>query len=379
MFDNLKTIFDLHNLPPVIRSVLVILLVALASLGAVTVFHANENDTRVISEGALKIIADEAPYELDGRAYTTFMTPPHVSFLGLPFLIFGPDWSAFWDTFFVLLVLTFNERWLQALLAKLLFMGSAAVIILIAAANITGTVTGIGLLLLLLHVSGFGRGVAWAFLLLRPQDGWAFLLYDGLRSLWERDFLAPLVTLSILLVPLVFSLDIYREWLGAMYFPLFVDTPVGYSLSLRATAGLPIAFLFYAVVVGIRSVVITPGFKLRWRSPTQMSEAERFWLLGVAALMLGTYTAYYQLWLVLIIVRDYKAGRTLLLLAIWTVVGFSTMVVISPERFQVGLIILILITALISPRSQPPQTDEVTQPDEGAYPQISPKTATTGR
>ena len=322
------------------------------ALTSVSIFVVNDNDTQIIRDGSLRILTNTNPYALSEANNTKsgFMNPPHIALLGLPFVIFGAKWSAVWNVFFVLLIITGKVTDLRGLAVRLMFIFTAPLLLLLASANISGTTTGIGLLLLLFEVKGPLRGVAWGYLLLRPQDSWIILLYDGVRAIRARDYKAIITCTVIVLMPVLFAPDVLQRWLAAMRYPLLVDSPVGYSLSLTGTHGPLTALAFIAIVMLLRIWTYDRVSGLRWRRRDDISQAEFFWFMAIAILVLGQYTAYYMLWLSLIIVRDYGAVRALLLLIFLTVVGLLFMTEPNPERAQAGMLLTIIGMAVLSPR-----------------------------
>ncbi len=325
---------------------------ALVALVAALLFTVNDTDTLVIRNGSLQILMNDEPYELVEGNKSPFTSPPHVALIGLPFVIAGSRWSAFWNVFFSLPLVIGNKNQLLTLAAKLSLIFTPPFLYMLASANITGTVTGIGLLLLFAEVKGPARGIAWAFLLLRPQDSWTFLIYDGVKAARNRDYTAAVTTLVIVLLPLLFTPTVIERWLQAMYYPLFVDTLPGYTLSLAGTHGLVTAVAFLAIVAALRAFTFKPGMGLTRRQLADVSQAEVYWYLAVVALVAGPYTAYYMLWLAFLIVRDYGFVRTLLLLLFTMSVGVVLMTAPNPEQVQIAMLLLIMAIAVISPRTR---------------------------
>ncbi len=328
----------------------------LVAVVIVLTFHVNENDTRVLLTGSLKIIENNLPYDLneDNNSKSMFMTPPHISVIGMPFLVFGKRWSAFWNVLFVLIVLTHNEKSFVRLGLKLLFVFTAPFLILVASTNISGSMVGLGLIGLLSNRGGLVRGASWAFMLLRPQDVWAILIYDGIRALQQRDYKAFITAGLIVLIPLIFAWDIFQQWLQAIYYPVFIGSPVGYSLSLSSTHGLLYAIGFSLIVTLLRLVIYSDGFQLRTRQ--SYSQTEIYWLLAMASLVFGSYVSYYMIWLILIVLPNFDSLRVVVLWIIFSVVGVLTMTVPNPPVYQAGMLILIVFTALIAPRVNLPTT-----------------------
>lgn len=332
---------------------------ALVALIASLLFVVNDTDTRAIRDGSLKILNNDAPYALLPSSMSPFSSPPHVALIGLPFVIAGARWSAFWNVFFAMPAVLGNRNSLATLAAKLLLIFTPPFLYMLASANITGTVTGIGLLFLFANAKGAIRGLAWAFLLLRPQDSWLFLIYDGIRALRSRDGMAFLTCGVIVVVPLVFTPTVFERWLTAMYYPLFIESLPGYRLSLSGTHGLGVALAFLAGVGLLRSFRLD-GPRVHWRQRGDFSQAEVFWLMAVVTLVAGVYSAYYMLWLVFLIVRDYGLLRTIVLLVVTMVVGRMYMTLPNPQQIQTAMLILIAALAILSPRQMPSHDVPVT-------------------
>ena len=325
----------------------------LTALWVALTFHVNTYDTHTIRQGSLDVIANVTAYQLQSNGISIFMTPPHVAIIGLPFIIFGERWTAFWNVLSILLVITNKEKTLYGFLSKLLFVVSPPIVILVAASNINGFTVGIGLLGLLSNRGKWIRGISWAFLLLRPQDSIGILIYDGIQALRQRDYLAFLTCGVLVFSPIVFSMNIFSEWAQAMYYPMFVDSPVGYSLSLQKTHGLGIAVIFLVGILFLRLITFSPSNGFQLRTIHSLPQIEVYWLLSVTVLVLGNYVSYYMVWMVLIILEICSGFRTFLLWIIFGIVGVLTMVTPNPPVYQLGLLILMLAVALIAPRQQP--------------------------
>jgi hypothetical protein len=327
-------------------------------------FVVNDTDTRAIRNGSLQILTNSAPYTLENNK-SPFTSPPHVALLGLPFVVAGARWSAFWNVFFALPVVIGNRNGLATLAAKLMLIFTPPFLYMLASANITGTVTGIGLLLLLANATGPSRGLAWAFLLLRPQDGWLFLLYDGFRALRTRDLTAFLSCGVIVIIPVLFTPTVFERWFTAMYFPLFIDSLRGYTLSLSGTHGFGITLAFLLGIGVLRSFKVVDR-RVVWRQKGDFSQAELFWLMAVITLVAGFYTAYYMIWLAFIIVRNYGLIRTALILFITMGVGAMYMTLPQPEQVQTGMLILIVVLAVLSPRERSEALEDAKQSAVGS-------------
>lgn len=348
MLSSLVSLLKRANIPIGITFTLGIC--ALTALGVALTFHVNTYDTYTIRQGSLDIIANEDAYQIQSNGVSIFMTPPHVAIIGLPFIILGERWVAFWNVFFILLVLTYNEKKLYGFLLKLLFVVSPPILILVAASNINGFTLGIGLLGLLSNNGKWVRGISWAFLLLRPQDSIGILIYDGIQALRQRDYLAFLTCGVIVVLPIIFSVNIFWEWAQAMYFPLFVDSPVGYTLSLQKTHGWMVSGGFLALVIWLRFSRFSRLKGLQLRSIRSLPQIEIYWILFIVVLVIGSYVSYYAIWLVLVILGIYSGLRTLLLWTLFLVIGAFTMIAPTPTTYQLGLLTLIILTAIITPR-----------------------------
>lgn len=331
------------------RFVIFIALTGVA-VSAALIFVVNTNDNSIHIEAVRRFFTGDALYV--NWDELSFANPPHSPPLIAPFVIFGARWSAFWNLFFILYCFVGQQQKLASSLAKLLFIFSAPLLYVAASANVTGIVAGIGLIVLLNRVKGFWRGLAWAYLLVRPQDGWAFILYDVYRALRERDYWAFITAGTIVLLPFLFAPNLFLAWWRI----LPSVSPIVTSLSLTKTHGLLIGLLFFMFIVALRLFDWSNG-KLSWRLPTQWTETERFWLCAVLALVVGPYTVYYMLWLMFIPLRDYGVWRTLILFAFVTIVGFLFMTQADPAAAQFGmLLVLIFIGLFMSRRVTTPET-----------------------
>ncbi|MFN8373953.1 MAG: hypothetical protein U0694_13885 [Anaerolineae bacterium] len=272
-----------RNVNPNFQQFVIFVALVSITIASAMIFVVNTNDNSIHIEAVRRFFAGGALYL--SWEELSFANPPHSPPLIAPFVILGARWSAFWNMFFILYCFMNRRQPLIASLAKLLFIFTPPLLYVAAAANVTGIGAGIGLILLLSHRKGALRGLAWAYLLVRPQDGWAFLLYDAYRAWRERDYWAFVIAANVMALPIVSAPEIFAAWLR-----ILPDvSPIVTSLSLTKSHGLFYGLLFFGLIVALR-LYHWDNHRLRWRAPTGWPELERFWLCAVLVLVTGPYT-----------------------------------------------------------------------------------------
>lgn len=324
-----------------------IFILILACVTMVNVTHVNSHDTDYFLDAMGEFWAGDFAYGENTEPPFSYMSPPHAAIIAYPFLIFGHYWSAFWDLFFVFFLLMGVKDRLMPNLLKLIFLFSPPILYVIAAANMT-TVTGIGLVLLLNGAKGYTRGVAWAFMLVRPQDTLLILLFEAALGLYERDWRAFAATAGILVIPaLMYSPMIYPQWLGSL-------ARDGSYLGIWETRGSLIALAVIVAVFLPRLVTFNRENGLSLRSFREMYMLEYYWLMIAFLMIVGPYTRVWMIWLTLIPLRNMNTLRTLIFFAITTVAGILFMRFNVHSTMQWGMIAIMISASWLMPQSEEP-------------------------
>lgn len=346
----------------------IFVLIALTALLAVSLLQVNSYDNIIHRRASWNVfITQRLPYDDPiEQARTLYFHPLHTAFLTAPFVIFSERPAAFWNVVFILIVLIGTRRGLPAL-ATLLFALSPPLIFVIAAANMPGFTTALGLIFLLAQKRGPLRAYAWAMMAGRPQDNVLTLGWSALTALRQRDWAAFALGAGLML-PTILTLD---HWLAIT--PRSVDQLAivpneFYSLSISVNSGLPAAIAFLALVIGWRLLDVRwergagqpARLSLRWRSARRLPLTEQFWLLNLIWLMLTPYYLVYMLWIMLLPLRLYGAGRTLALWLLVTMIGVASMTSLRPESVYLGGLAVTVVVALLTPKLESEPAGAVT-------------------
>lgn len=331
-------------------------LIILTAWCAASLLHANSFDNETHRRAVWNVFVehrwpDEDPAEAVVRRW---LNPNHTAFLIAPFVMFGPDFAAFWNVLFILMLLI-GTRTSWAALATLLFALSPPMVFVVAAANIPGITTALGLLFILADKRGPVRGLAWALLAARPQENALTLLWTGIESIRQRDWQA-FAFAGLLLIPAFLTLD---SWLKIITRTAgtFQITPGGYyTLSIPNNSGIVAAAVFLGAFLAYRFIVLyrtaTPDRRVAvtLRRRSDISRAEFAWSVIVFGLMLTPYYTMYMLWLVLLPVREFGVRRTLLLFAASMIIGMVFMRELTMPGVYYGGLALLVTVALIAPK-----------------------------
>lgn len=356
---------ETENTSPHIKRFILFAAVLLTAVFTALNYHVNDHDTMFFSNVMWDFVRGNYDYQSnEGLSLfpdedfvvggMNYMNPPQSAYLILPFLAFTPRWSAFWNLFFIMLVLVGNAEQLNRALARLTLIFTAPLIVVAAAANFVGIATGLGLFILLIAGRGWLRGIAWAFMLTRPQDTFMILAYELVTSLRQRDWRAYVTCAALLLIPVIqYDPFIYVRWLS---------TPVVSAKNLGLTVDSPVlAVSFVLVIFAIRFVNWQDG-RFTWRRWGSLPKVEQFWLLTVTGHILGPYTSYYMIWMFLLPVRNYAIWRTVVLFVGVTVIGLLFFTAADRIVFQRGMVILVTFVAVLTPRISVEQTVEEPEP-----------------
>lgn len=345
--------------PPVWVGIIVVVCAVLA-FGAVQVYVVNTNDNDIHRRMAGHFFRAEPMYERLPEINYVNVYPPHAPLFITPFTVLGPRYSAFWDIFFILLLLTLTAQTWAALLSRLLVIVAPLMLIVAAAANVSGTTTGLGLLLLLSGRRGVVRGLAWALLLVRPQESLLILAVDGLLGLWQRDWRAVLVTLAFLVAPtFIYGPLIYRDWLVSVQnFAAEGTDPIG----LAEVYGVAPAVALLLGVVAVRLVTVSRA-GVRRRPLASVPVGELYWFLIVLLFLLGTYTRLYAVWHIFLLTRYSTAWRTTAIFTLTTALGIVYFGVWDLARFSIGIAVSVATVAVLASHHPP----DPTTPTLGGY------------
>lgn len=286
---------------------------------------------------------------LEGRsphAEPDFINPPHTMYVAIPFvyipyLMWGIKGIAALNAFFLLILLGSSSA--------VFVLFSPFFVVSIGEGNLFSA-TALGLLILIRARRGFRRGLAWALLLMRPQDAVLILIADGMVALRQRDWLAFLTAACLVLPPLA----IYgQEWLGMPELKNLQE----YTLSVRENYGFIFAVFYFLLLVGLRAVrrdcTLRPWYAY--------SRSERFWLLLVAGwVFVSPYVTIYQLVFSLLLLRVFNPKkkahlwRMLLLygaLFVVFILFFSDPRGFENDLWQEGFLLFPLLLALLAPKN----------------------------
>ncbi len=343
-----------NSLMPYSRLLFVGLTCALIAGIAAATYLVNDHDNQIHRQLAERFFlggdGDIYTYELDGQTRTGYYLPHSGPFIAV-FTYLGPRYSAFWDLAVILLLITStSQRWSE-LGTRSLVIFTPLVLFATAAANISGTMTGLGLLLLLTQRRGVPRGIAWAMLLIRPQETVFVLLVDGLLSLWQRDWRA-LATIAVFIVlpPIFYGVGIYWRWytLVTGFLPGRDD-----YLDYLNIHGPVAAAALLGVLILLRSFKFQQG-RLTLRSLDDIPVSELYWLLIMMIFIFGEYTRLYGVWSVFLLLRHSSPREAVLIIGLSLLIGVFWLTEWDFDRFGNGLAITMVMIATFAGRSLPP-------------------------
>lgn len=339
------------------KPIIIFLLILLTSWLAAAILQANSYDNTVHRHASWNVyVMHRWPYE-DPEEWVVraWRSPTHTAFLVAPFVLLGPDAAAFWNVVFILILLTGNRTG-GAAIATLALVVSPPLVFVIAAANVPGITTALGLIFILADKRGPIRGLAWAFLAGRPQDNVLTLLWSGLESMRQRDWRAFAVA-GMLMVPSAITLNHWIQAIPASPEFFRIETGTFYSLGMLLNAGLPATLLFVTVFLAYRLIVVrrapasrSTKFTFALRRRSDISRTEFAWILNAIWLVLSPYYFVYQLWMVLLPVREYGAIRTIVLAAGSMVIGLLFMRELTMPGVYYGGMALLIFVALLTPK-----------------------------
>ncbi len=278
----------------------------------------------------------------------SYVNIPHAAVMW-PFIL-EMHWASFWVAFAIALVLLGDLRRPLNALARLPFLLSAYAFFAYSVANVIAA-TAFGLLILLYRLKGWWRGLAWALLMIRPQDSVPWLVYDGMQALRERDWRAFVVAGVFVVFPvLMYGPTIYLDWLTLMqnysadgireYFAL-----VNFSLVYNTWTALALS----TGVIVLRFVHWDAG-RLHLRRWREMPYTEKLWLMCAAWYISQLYGTFTMLWLIVFGVRIFKPRRALITYGLLLAVSLYGFTVFEPVRNVWGVVLSIYAMALVFPR-----------------------------
>jgi hypothetical protein len=336
----------------------IFVLIMLTALLAVSLLQVNSYDNIIHRRASWNVfITQRLPYDDPiEQVRTLYFHPLHTAFLTAPFVIFSERPAAFWNVVFILIVLIGARRGLPAL-ATLLFAPSPPLVFVIAAANMPGFTTALGLIFLLAKKRGPLRAYAWAMMAGRPQDNILTLAWSALTALRQRDWAAFALGAGLML-PTILTLEHWLAITPRSVDQLAIVPDEFYSLSISVNSGLPAAIAFLALVIGWRLLDVRwervagqqPCMSIRWRSARRLPLTEQIWLLNLIWLMLTPYYLVYMLWMMLLPLRLYGAGRSVVLWLLVSAIGAASMTALRPESVYLGGLAVTVVVALLTPK-----------------------------
>lgn len=306
---------------------------------AAATFVVNNTDNRVQVMAIEATLRGESPYDVQG-----FFGPPHGLLLMSPFVLWGARVAAFINLLFILLIMTSRKNWGTAII----LLTSPPLLFVAASANISGIVTGLGLVLLLTRQRGVVRGIAWAYLTIRPQDALLLGMLDGFLALRQRDWTA-IITATVLMLPTFIFLPLWLEALPS-------EPPLSYTFSIVYNYGWIKAILLFALISLIRIINLRP---LRWRNLSEISYEEFLWLLTLAWLFVSPHVVVYMLWISIALpIRHSGIVRVLIFWTGMLFIGATYWTDIwENDRLMQGYLIFLGFCVLLAPRSNVPPED----------------------
>ena len=227
------------NLRTVRVLVLAVLFVFLFIAIRLTLKPINSLDYEIHIEALHKFWAGRDPYTVTG-----YYDPPWATFIIAP-LVNQPleTWLAISVTLFIVAVLDLGSP------AALLLLIHPIFITLIASSNPEWLYVGPGLWLLCYTPRGWGRGIAWLFLAVKPQTTFLLLAFDGVQAVRQRDGQA----FAALLVPMLGAWALYPGYLNQFSKRLDIE----WSATVIFHYGIGGALLVTLVIMALR--------RHRWR------------------------------------------------------------------------------------------------------------------
>ncbi len=342
--------FSWRNPPPLFWNMIIVVVCAVLAFGASQLYVVNTNDNDIHRRMAALFFRAQPMYETAPEIRYVNIYLPHAPLLIAPFTILGARYSAFWDVFLLLLLFTLNARTWLALGSRLLVIAAPLMLFVIAAANVSGTTTSIGLLLILTGKRGLVRGLAWAFLLVRPQETLFILAIDGVLALFQRDWKAIALTLAFLLFPIfVYNPLIYLDWVTALtQFAEGGTNPIGFA----EVYGILPAIALLLGIVAVRSFTFART-GIRRRPLSDIPVGEFYWFLIISIFVLGPYTRLYAVWHLFLLTRYSTAWRTTAIFVITTLIGIVYLAEWDLSRFSIGIVLSMVTVAVLASRQTP--------------------------